>query len=125
MMSIVASICTFVNNKTTSNDVSGWLDVIFCGLMKLTKSLVFWTVYNNFHSFIKFTYETESDKKLSFLDRQLIRTRDNIETCVFRKTTNRDIYIHWNSFAPFQWKSSTLNTLVYQLAGYYMMGVLT
>ena len=45
---------------------------------------------------------------------QLIRTGDNIETCVFRKPTNTDIYIHWNSFAPFQWKYSTLTTLVYR-----------
>ena len=68
---------------------------------------------NNFHSSIKFTYETESGNKLSFLDVQLIRTGDNIETCVFRKPTNTDIYIHWNSFAPFQWKYSTLTTLFY------------
>ena len=68
---------------------------------------------NNFHSSIKFTYETESGNKLSFLDVQLIRTGDNIETCVFRKPTNADIYIHWNSFAPFKWKFSTLKTLVY------------
>ena len=45
---------------------------------------------------------------------QLIRTGDNIETCVFRKPTNTNIYIHWNSFAPFQWKFSTLKTLVYR-----------
>ena len=45
---------------------------------------------------------------------QLIRTGDNIETCVFRKLTNTDIYIHWNSFASFQWKFSTLKTLVYR-----------
>ena len=69
---------------------------------------------NNFHSSIKFTYETESGNKLSFLDVQLIRTGDNIETCVFRKPTNTDIYIHWNSFAPFQWKYSTLKTLIYR-----------
>ena len=69
---------------------------------------------NSFHSFIKFTYETESGNKLSFLDVQLIRTGDNIETCVFRKPTNTDIYIHWNSFAPFQWKYSTLKNLVYR-----------
>ena len=68
---------------------------------------------NNFHSSIKFTYETESGNKLSFLDVQLICTGDNIETCVFRKPTNTDIYIHWNSFAPVQWKYSTLKTLVY------------
>ena len=45
---------------------------------------------------------------------QLIRTGDNIETCVFRKPTNTGIYNHWNSFAPFQWKYSTLTTLVYR-----------
>ena len=61
------------------------------------------------------TYETESGNELSFLDVQLIRTGDNIETCVFRKPTNTDIYIHWNSFAPFQWKLSTLKTLVYRV----------
>ena len=49
-----------------------------------------------------------------YLDVQLIRTGDNIETCVFRKPTNTDIYIHWDSFAPFQWKYSTLKTLVYR-----------
>ena len=43
---------------------------------------------------------------------QLIRTGDNIETCVFRKPTNTNIYIHWNSFAPFQWKFSTPKTYV-------------
>ena len=69
---------------------------------------------NNFHGSIKFTYETESGNKLSFLDVQLIRTGDNIETCVFRKPINTDIYIHWNSFAPFQWKNSTIKTLAYR-----------
>ena len=69
---------------------------------------------NNFHSSIKFTYETESGNKLSFLDVQLIRTGDNIESCVFRKPSNNYFYIDWNSFAPFQWKFSILKTLVYR-----------
>ena len=51
---------------------------------------------NNSHSSIKFNYEAESGNKSSFLDVQLICTGDNIETCVFRKLTNTDIYIHWN-----------------------------
>ena len=38
------------------------------------------SILNNFHSSTKFTYETESGNKLSFLDVQLIRTGDNIET---------------------------------------------
>ena len=44
---------------------------------------------------------------------QLICTGDNIETYVFIKPTNTDIYIHWKSFAQFQWKYNTLKTLVY------------
>ena len=35
-----------------------------------------------------------------------------IETCVYRKSTNTDIYIHWNSYAPSSWKRSTLKTLI-------------
>ena len=72
---------------------------------------------NNFHSSIKLSYETESGNTLSFLDVQLICTGDNIETCVFIKPTNTDIYIHWNSFEPFQWKYSisTLKTLAYRV----------
>ena len=72
------------------------------------------STHNNFHSSIKFTNETENGSKLSFLDVQLMRTGDNIETCVFRKPTNTDIYIHWNSFAPFEGKYSILKTLVYR-----------
>ena len=48
------------------------------------------------------------------LDVQLIRTGDNIETCVLRKSINTGICIHWNSFVPFQYKHSTLKTLVYR-----------
>ena len=69
---------------------------------------------NNSHISIKFTYETENGNKLSFLDVQLIRTGDNIESCVFRKPSNNYFYIDWNSFAPFQWKFSILKTLVYR-----------
>ena len=52
---------------------------------------MFLITLNNSHGSIKFTYETESGKKLFFLDVQLIRTRDNIETFVFRKLTNTEI----------------------------------
>ena len=72
------------------------------------------SVLNSFHPSIQFTYETESNNRLSFLDVLIIRNGQNIETCVYRKPTNTDIYIHWNSFAPIQWKRSTLKTLVYR-----------
>ena len=67
---------------------------------------------DNFDSSIKFTYLTENGNTFSFLDVQLIRTGDNIENCVFKKPTSTDIYIYWNSFAPFQWKCSTFKFTV-------------
>ena len=69
---------------------------------------------NHFHSSIKFTYDPEKGNNLSFLGVQLICTGENTEIYVFRKRTNTDICIHWNSFAPFQEKFSTPKTLVYR-----------
>ena len=68
---------------------------------------------NSFHENIQFTYEMESDNKISFLDILLIRKNDSeIETTVYRKPTDNDIYLNWNSFAPIKWKRGTLRTLL-------------
>ena len=48
---------------------------------------------------IQFTSDTESNNRPSFLDVLIIRNRQSIETCVYRKSTNTDICIHWNYFA--------------------------
>ena len=67
---------------------------------------------NSFHNSIQFTYETEKENEISFLDILIIRSVQKIETRVYRKSTNTDIYIHWNSYAPCSWKRSTLKTLI-------------
>ena len=72
------------------------------------------SVFNGFHPSIQFTYETESHSKLLFLDVLIIRDGQSIETCVYRKSTNTDIDIHLNAFAPIQWKRNTLKTLAYR-----------
>ena len=71
------------------------------------------TELNNFHDSIKFTYELEKDKKISFLDVLITRTEEEgIETSVYRKPTNTDIYINWNAHAPAIWKIATLKSLI-------------
>ena len=72
------------------------------------------SILNGFHPSIQFTYETESNNRLSFLDVLIIRNGQGIETCVYRKPTNTDIYIHWNFFVRIQWKRSTVKTFVYR-----------
>ena len=61
---------------------------------------------------IKFTYELEHEGKLPFLDVLLCRTGKKIYTTVYRKTTNNDVYLNWNAFAPISWKRGTLKTLI-------------
>ena len=67
---------------------------------------------NSFHPNLQFTYEVEEENKLSFLDVLLIRNGNFIETKVYQKPTNNDIYSNWNSFSPNTWKRSTLKTLI-------------
>ena len=71
------------------------------------------TELNNFHESIKFTYELEKDKKISFLDVLITQTEDEgIVTSVYRKPTNTDLYINWNAHAPAIWKIATLKSLI-------------
>ena len=66
----------------------------------------------DFHRNIQFTYEVETDSKILFLDVLVIRdSNNNINRTVYRKSTNNDIYLNWESFAPEKWKRGTLKTL--------------
>ena len=68
---------------------------------------------NSFHPNIKFTHEIERDKKIAFLDVLLSRKEDGgLDTSVYRKPTNNNIYIHWNAYGPRQWKIGTLSGII-------------
>ena len=64
-------------------------------------------ILNEFHQNIKFIYEVEHNSKISFLDVLLMRCNGKLDTTVFRKETNNDIYVHWGSFAPMTGKKGT------------------
>ena len=66
-------------------------------------------ILNSHHKDIKFTHEEEENYELPFLDILLKKKEDNtLKLKVYRKETCSNIYIHWNSFAPDQWKIGTL-----------------
>ena len=67
---------------------------------------------NSFDENIQFTFESESKGTLPFLDLLLCRNGRELTTTVYRKKTNNDIYLNWNTFAPATWKRLTLRTLV-------------
>ena len=62
------------------------------------------SVLNGFDNNIKFTVEEEKEGMLPFLDVLICRNDKSIETAVYRKSANNDIYLNWNAFAPDTWK---------------------
>ena len=68
---------------------------------------------NSDHPKIQFRYELDKGNEKSFLDVLVKRTSNNkFETSVFRKSTNTDIFVNWNTPSPTDWKIGTLKTLV-------------
>ena len=67
---------------------------------------------NPFHPNIQLTSGIESSGKILFIDILIIRRKSKIETTVYRKSTDTDIYINWFSFSPNTWKREALKNLV-------------
>ena len=70
------------------------------------------SILNSFHPNKEFFYEAEVNPELVFLDVLLLREGQNIISIVYRKETDSDIYLSWNSFCPQSWKRGTLKSLV-------------
>ena len=67
---------------------------------------------NSIEPSIKFTYETENDNKIPFLDTEILRHNDgSISTTVHRKSTHTDKYLAFSSHHPLAQKLSVVNTL--------------
>jgi hypothetical protein len=68
---------------------------------------------NNFHKDIEFTLEMEQDGKLPFLDVMTYEREDKaIGHYVYRKPTQTNTYLNYNSFHPIAHKVSVCDTLL-------------
>ena len=70
------------------------------------------SIFIDFYPNKEITYVTEVNSKLAFLDVLLPKEGQNIKNIVYRKVTNSDIYLNWNSFCSQSWKQATLKPLV-------------
>ena len=96
---------------TLSNNILLWkryVDDTIC-FVKLTSIN---KVVQTYHTNIKFTIETETENKISFLNVLLLDSL--ISTKVYRKNTNTDIYINRKSFSPNNWKWGTIYMIYVQ-----------
>ena len=88
-----------------------YVDFTFC-IVKTDSVNEILLKLTSFHMNIQFTYEAESNNALPFLEVMIICKNNNIETAVYRKVNNNDIYLNSNSFSPKSWKRGTLKTVI-------------
>ena len=70
------------------------------------------SVFNNYHPRLKFTYETEIDGVINFLDTKVIRDGDRLITDWHRKPTFSGRYVNFYSSHPLRYKINTIVSLV-------------
>ena len=63
---------------------------------------------------IKFTIELEVEGCLPFLDIEVTRSKDRISTRVYRKPTNSNLYLQYDSAHPKSVKNGIVNTLLHR-----------
>ena len=81
-----------------------YVDDTFC-YIKISTVTDILNKLNVFHQNIQFTYELEKNNVF------LIHNKDTIETTVYRKPTNSDIF-ELKLFSPISWKCGTLKTII-------------
>ena len=98
---------------TLSNNISLWkryVDDTICFIKLTSISKVLETL--SYHKNIKFTIQTKTENKVSFLHVLLICSNSMITTKEYRKNKTTDVYINWKSFTPNNWRCGPLKTLV-------------
>ena len=69
---------------------------------------------NALHTSLKFTFETEVEGRLPFLDVLVHKTQRCFQTSVYRKPTFSGLYMNWESFYPRSRKTNLVKTLVHR-----------
>ncbi|CAF3431518.1 unnamed protein product [Rotaria socialis] len=107
-------------NKFSTNKPSLWIryvDDIFCLFTKKQDIDDFLERINKWHKNIRFAKEEEIDGKLAFLDVLVIRdnTTNKYVTTVYRKPTNTNLYLLYDSNQCRKYKLGLIRTLVIRI----------
>ena len=76
--------------------------------------MCFFRYMNSKHPNISFTYETEEDEKIPFLDILVCRSNGQFNTSIYRKSTFSGVYLHFCSFMPIEYKLGLISTLLHR-----------
>ncbi|UYV78433.1 hypothetical protein LAZ67_16001341 [Cordylochernes scorpioides] len=94
-----------------------YIDDVLC-ITEVDVSIII-NFLNSLRPFLKFTYELEENRSLPFLDLQLTRNQNIIETKIYRKPTHTGSYLNFNSFGPICHKVAVVKTLSKRLTTHF------
>ena len=67
---------------------------------------------NEVHPSIQFTMEAATNNHLPFIGVEIIRGDHHLETCAYRKKTNKGLLLHYQSHVGSRYKQSLLRTML-------------
>ncbi|CAF0905513.1 unnamed protein product [Didymodactylos carnosus] len=106
-------------NRFTANKSKVWVryvdDIFYIFEIDHVHILYVLNRINNWHANIKFTLEMEKNGELPFLDVLIIRSKNKYETTVYRKPTNTDLYMQFDSNQSRQYKLGLIKTLTIRI----------
>ena len=91
-----------------------YVDDIFVLFKKPEHIQLFVDYMNSKHKNISFSFETEKDGKMSFLDVNVFRENGKFVTNVYRKDTFTGVYTNFSSFIPLDYKFGLIYTLLHR-----------
>jgi len=91
-----------------------FVDDTFCIFENSTQDECFLNYLYGQHPNIKFTHELEEDNSLPFLDILFTHVENGFSNNLYRKKTFTNLYTHFDSISPVQYKINLISVLIYR-----------
>ena len=88
------------------------MDDTFAAVKDIPTATAFLATLNEAHPSISFTVEVANNNKLPFIRMELVKIGKQLKTCVYRKTTNKGLLLHYQSHVDARYKRSLLTTML-------------
>ncbi|XP_073258104.1 uncharacterized protein [Porites lutea] len=89
-----------------------YVDDTLAAVKDISTATTFLATLNEAHPAISFTMEVANNNKLPFIGMELTKIGKRLETCLYRKTTNKGLLLHYQSHVDACYKRSLLMTML-------------
>ena len=100
------------NENKLSDFYRRYVDDTFAPVPDLPAADDFLASLNDAHQAIQFTVQTAVNNKLAFVGMVIIKTDNRLNTCHYRKKTNKGLLLHYQSHVDNGYKRSLLRTMI-------------